>query len=65
MLMNSHSHVSIRVLRDALVSQVLVECHSTSTSGGRALLQARGLWLEQVNEHNSLGSPGNNLVTTL
>ena len=33
----------IRVLRDALVLQV--DCRIAS--GGRALLQARGLWLEQ------------------
>ena len=31
----------LRVLRDALVSQV-------ETSGGPALLQAKGLWLEQI-----------------
>ena len=41
-----HITMCLRVLRDALVSQV--EYLFISASGGRALLQAKGLWLEQV-----------------
>ena len=41
-----HIAMCLRVLRDALVSQV--EYLFISASGGRALLQAKGLWLEQI-----------------